>query len=147
MSGCHCTLFYLPIISPHFFHFIVERKCRRGARKLEGFVFLNHSQSIIQPLHPAVSLLPKPLSSSPAIWEAPHALCPCLLHLKLHSVPKENVRTKICNRRFFKQQWLDVVAVVGCFSSLNCLYGIIRLLCILIFPFVPLLGVGVITAI
>jgi len=38
-----------------------------GLRKLEGFMFLNHSQSVIQLVHPVVSLLPQPLSSSPAI--------------------------------------------------------------------------------
>lgn len=41
---------------------------------LKGFVFLNHSQSVIQPVHPAVSLLPQPLSSSPAIREPPFTL-------------------------------------------------------------------------
>lgn len=73
MSSCHCTLFYLPIISPHFFALQNRESKLEGAglRKLEGFMFLNHSQSVIQPVHPAVSLLPQPLSSSPANWDPP----------------------------------------------------------------------------
>lgn len=104
-------------------------------------MFLNHSQSVIQPVHPAVSLLPQPLSSSPANWEPPlpsHALC--LFHFQCRNVPKENVCTEICNRRFFRWHRLDVVAVVGFFLSSNCLSGTVRLLAVLIFPFAPLIG-------
>ncbi len=63
------------------FRFTVERKRAEGSGpiKLKGFVFLNHSQSVIQPVHPAVSLLPQPLSSSPAIWDPPS----CSLSLPL----------------------------------------------------------------
>ncbi len=144
MSGCHCTLLYLPIIS----RFTVERKRAEGSGpiKLKGFVFLNHSQSVIQPVHPAVSLLPQPLSSSPAIWEPPlHARFLCLYYFYHRSVPNENVYTKICYRRFFKGHRLDVAVVVGCFASSNYLSWTVQLLGVLIFPFAPLLGVGTIT--
>lgn len=74
LSGCHQMVFYLPIVSPHFSSPLsrVRRESEReGAsrRMLEGFVFLNHSQSVIQSVHTAVSLLPLPLSSCPAIWD------------------------------------------------------------------------------
>lgn len=136
MSSCHCTLFYLPIISPHFFALQKRESELEGAglRKLEGFMFLNHSQSIIQPVHPAVSLLPQPLSSSPANWDPPH---PLLSASFTFSVPKENICTEICNRRWHQ---LDVVAVVGFFLSSNSLSGTVRLLAVLIFPFAPLVG-------
>lgn len=148
MSGCHCTLLYLPIISPHFSLYSGEEASRKERAYKAERVRVSKPQSVCHSAGPSscqlVTTATVIISSN---LKTLHAFFLCLHNFHRHSVPNYKVCTKIGKRRFFKRHRLEVVVVVGCFASLNYLSGTIQLLGILIFPFVLLLGAGAITTV
>lgn len=102
-------------------------------------MFLNHSQSIIQPVHPAVNLLPQPLSSSPAIWEPP-----LMLFLPLPLPVPQCAKGKRLHWNL-QQEIFQMTPAVCCgggwvLLSSNCLSETVGLLVALIFPFASFVG-------